>query len=106
MPFPATNPALDRALIERGYHEPTPVQLAVLQENAVGKDLLVCAQTGSGKTTAFGLAFASTILGDAERLPRATAPLALIIAPTRELAMQVHNELSWLYAQAGARVVS
>ncbi len=106
MPFPATNPALDRALLDRGYLEPTPVQQAVLEAEAAGRDLLVSAQTGSGKTVAFGLAFAETILGTAERLPRAGAPLALIIAPTRELAMQVHGELSWLYAEAGARVVS
>ncbi|MDY0883499.1 DEAD/DEAH box helicase [Dongia soli] len=106
MPFPAINPALDRALAERNYLEPTPVQLAVLQDEAAGRDLLVSAQTGSGKTVAFGLAFAPTILGSAERFPRPGAPLALIIAPTRELAMQVHGELSWLYAASGARVVS
>ena len=106
MPFPAIHPALDRALAERNYLEPTPVQEAVLQPEAAGRDLLVSAQTGSGKTVAFGLAFAETILGDAERFPRAGAPLALIIAPTRELAMQVHGELSWLYAPAGARIVS
>jgi ATP-dependent RNA helicase DeaD len=106
MPFPAINPSLDRALVERNYLEPTPVQSAVLQPEAAGRDLLVSAQTGSGKTVAYGLAFAETILGDAERFPRAGAPLALIIAPTRELAMQVHGELSWLYGPAGARVVS
>ncbi len=106
MPFPTINPSLDRALVERNYLEPTPVQSAVLQPEASGRDLLVSAQTGSGKTVAYGLAFAETILGDAERFPRAGAPLALIIAPTRELAMQVHGELSWLYAPAGARVVS
>jgi len=106
MPFPVIHPALDRALAERNYLEPTPVQEAVLQPEAAGRDLLVSAQTGSGKTVAFGLAFAETILGDAERFPRAGAPLALIIAPTRELAMQVHGELSWLYAPAGARIVS
>ena len=56
---------------------------------------------------AFGLAFAPTLLGDAERFPlQSGAPLALIIAPTRELAMQVHAELSWLYAETGARILS
>jgi len=106
MPFPALHPALERALAERNYLEPTPVQEAVLQPEATGRDLLVSAQTGSGKTVAFGLAFAETILGDAERFPRGGAPYALVIAPTRELAMQVHGELSWLYAPAGARIVS
>ena len=47
-----------------------------------------------------------TCLGDTERLPQAAAPLALIVAPTRELALQVHGELTWLYRYAGARVVS
>jgi ATP-dependent RNA helicase DeaD len=106
MSFPATHPALARALITRAYLEPTPVQAAVLQESAVERDLLVSAQTGSGKTVAYGLAMATTILGTAERFPRAAEPKALIIAPTRELAAQVHRELDWLYAVAGAQVVS
>ena len=106
MPFPTTHPALERALTARAYNEPTAVQSAVLADDAAGRDLLVSAQTGSGKTVAFGLAMAATLLGDAERFERAAEPLALIIAPTRELAMQVHAELSWLYAEAGARVIS
>jgi ATP-dependent RNA helicase DeaD len=106
MTFPVANPSLQRALLERGYTEPTPVQSAVLRPDADDRDLLVSAQTGSGKTVAYGLAFASTILGDAERLPPAGLPLVLVIAPTRELALQVHGELSWLYAAAGARVIS
>ena len=106
MPFPSTNAALERALQARAYLEPTSVQSAVLAPEAVERDLLVSAQTGSGKTVAFGLAMASTLLGDAERFERAAEPLALIIAPTRELAIQVHSELSWLYAETGAKVIS
>lgn len=105
MPFPASHPALDRALAERGYAEPTPVQEAVLEAEA-GRDLLVSAQTGSGKTVAFGLALAHTLLGDAEKFTDFGAPVALVIAPTRELALQVSSELQWLYAQTGARIVS
>ncbi|PZO01000.1 MAG: DEAD/DEAH box helicase [Alphaproteobacteria bacterium] len=105
MPFPASHPALDRALSERGYAEPTPVQEAVLEAEA-GRDLLVSAQTGSGKTVAFGLALAHTLLGDAEKFSDFGAPVALVIAPTRELALQVSSELQWLYAQTGARIVS
>jgi ATP-dependent RNA helicase DeaD len=78
----------------------------VLAADAAGRDMLVSAQTGSGKTVAYGLAFADTLLGDAEQLPRPIAPLALIVAPTRELAIQVHGELSWLYAAAAGRVLS
>ncbi len=106
MPFPASHPALERALSERGYDEPTSVQAAVLAEEAAGRDLLVSAQTGSGKTVAFGLAMAPTLLGDTERFDTAGAPVALVIAPTRELALQVNAELTWLYASAGGRIVS
>ena len=106
MSFPTVNPALNRALAERDYLEPTAVQSAVLVDDAQGRDLLVSAQTGSGKTVAYGLAFAPTLLGEAERFDRPASPLALVIAPTRELAMQVKGELAWLYAQTGARIAS
>ncbi|MCP3054140.1 DEAD/DEAH box helicase [Aurantimonas marianensis] len=106
MSFRPTSPPLARALAERGYEDPTPVQDAVLEAGAAERDLLVSAQTGSGKTIAYGLAIASTLLGDAERLGVAGAPLALIVAPTRELAMQVTTELTWLYAQTGAEIVT
>jgi ATP-dependent RNA helicase DeaD len=105
MPFPPTHPALARALEVQGYAEPTPVQAAVL-EAPPDRDLLVSAQTGSGKTVAFGLAAAAPLLGEAESFGQATAPLALVIAPTRELALQVARELGWLYAEAGARIVT
>ena len=104
--FPATSAPLARALAERDYNEPTPVQSAVLAPEAEGRDLLVSAQTGSGKTVAYGLALASTLLGDAETMGQAGDPLALVIAPTRELALQVQQELDWLYRQTGARVVA
>ena len=103
MSFPSINAALDRALLARDYLEPTPVQSAVLEDRTAGRDLLVSAQTGSGKTVAYGLAFAPTIM-DGDHLPPTGPPLALIIAPTRELAVQVHAELTWLYADA--RIVS
>lgn len=106
MPFPASHPALERALAAQGYAEPTPVQAAVLEADAEGRDLLVSAQTGSGKTVAFGLAAAPTLLGEAETFDRAAEPLCLVIAPTRELAMQVNRELTWLYAEAKAVVVN
>jgi ATP-dependent RNA helicase DeaD len=106
VPFPTSPPPLARALTERSYDQPTPVQIAVLADEAVDRDLLVSAQTGSGKTVAYGLAIAKDLLGGAERFERAAAPLALIVAPTRELALQVHRELAWLYQYANGRVVS
>jgi ATP-dependent RNA helicase DeaD len=106
LPFSKTPAPIARALAERDYSAATPVQTAVLQEEAAERDLLVSAQTGSGKTVAYGLALAETLLDGAETLGPADEPLALIIAPTRELAMQVQRELSWLYQYAGARVVA
>nr|WP_254437957.1 DEAD/DEAH box helicase [Ruegeria arenilitoris] len=84
----------------------TPVQQAVTQPELEGRDLLVSAQTGSGKTIGFGLAIAPTLLGDEETLGASGTPLALIIAPTRELALQVKRELGWLYSDAGAFLAS
>lgn len=98
--------ALADALENRGYEKLTQVQEAVTQPELEGRDLLVSAQTGSGKTVGFGLAISTTVMDDAETFPRAAKPLALIIAPTRELALQVKREFAWLYAQAGAVVAS
>ena len=105
MPNPQLQPALARALDARGYDKLTPVQSAVIAPEAHGRDLIVSAKTGSGKTVAFGLAIAPELLEGAA-IRSARAPLALVIAPTRELAMQVSKELQWLYAEAGARVVT
>ncbi|WP_409431957.1 DEAD/DEAH box helicase [Litorimonas sp. RW-G-Af-16] len=100
------HPALADALSKKGYTSLTPVQDAVLDPDLLGEDLLVSAQTGSGKTVAFGLAMASTLLGDGAAFMRADAPLALAIAPTRELALQVKRELDWLYKEAGVKTAS
>ncbi len=106
MPFPDLPAGLAEALTQRGYEALTPVQNAVMEAEAQGRDLVVSAQTGSGKTVAFGLAFAEQVLGDDGRVRRAGGPLALVIAPTRELALQVARELDWLYKTAGARIAT
>ena len=103
---PAIAPALGQALATRGYDSLTPVQAAMLDPQIEKQDLLVSAQTGSGKTVAFGIAAASSLLAGEDRLGHAGNPLALVVAPTRELAVQVHRELQWLYAEAGASVAS
>ncbi|NBB98198.1 MAG: DEAD/DEAH box helicase [Alphaproteobacteria bacterium] len=97
---------ITEALSERGYDTLTPVQQAVSASDLVDRDLLVSAQTGSGKTVGFGLAIAPTLLADGDKFGPASAPLALIVAPTRELASQVMRELTWLYARTGAVVTS
>jgi len=99
-------PTLAEALAEHGYSELTAVQVAVAGPAALGRDLLVSSKTGSGKTVAYGLAVAETLLARTGALGRAAAPGALVIAPTRELALQVQRELAWLYARAQAVVVS
>ncbi len=107
MPFPPTRATISRALAEKNYEEPTPVQSAVLAPETAGRDLLVSAQTGSGKTVAYGLGLADTLLDEGEdAFPPAGAPLALVVAPTRELALQVQRELDWLYRHTGARIVA
>jgi len=106
MPFSNLPPLLSEALAARGYAAPTPVQAQVIQPEAIGRDLIVSAQTGSGKTVAFGLAMAGELLNDESRIVPSREPLALIIAPTRELALQVSRELMWLYGQAGARIAT
>src|SRR5690349_4097003 len=106
MSFPNMVPILGQALAARGYVEPTAVQAAVLAPEAAGRDLVVSAQTGSGKTVAFGIAMASELLEPDGTAAAAASPLALVIAPTRELALQVSRELVWLYAGAGARVAT
>ncbi len=104
--FEGIVPAIAQALAKRGYSDLTPVQKAVLAPELDGADALVSAQTGSGKTVAFGLALAPTLLEGADRFKAAGAPLALCVAPTRELALQVTRELEWLYELTGAVVVS
>ena len=97
---------LAQALEAKGYEALTAVQMAVLADGVEGRDLLVSAQTGSGKTVAFGLAIAPEILAGSDRLLYADKPIALVVAPTRELALQVKRELDWLYGVAGAQIAS
>lgn len=94
------------ALAKQGYTDLTPVQVAVTDEALEGQDLLVSAQTGSGKTVGFGLAIGPTILTEDGTFGPAGRPLALVIAPTRELALQVKRELQWLYGLAGVTMAS
>ncbi|MDG6078061.1 DEAD/DEAH box helicase [Erythrobacter litoralis] len=106
MSFENLPPILGDALAERGYTALTPVQAAVTGGDAEGRDLIVSAQTGSGKTVAFGLALAPEMLAQAAPSTDAEKPSALVIAPTRELALQVSRELGWLYAKAGLRIAT
>ena len=106
MPFTNLPPMLAATIAERGYTSLTAVQSSVVEPEAQGRDLLVSAQTGSGKTVAFGLAAAENLLDENGQVPRNSGPLALVIAPTRELALQVARELGWLYRDAGAQIAT
>ena len=106
MSFENLPPLIGEPLTERGYTALTPVQSAVIAPDAVGRDLIVSAQTGSGKTVAFGLALADALLAETANVPLVEKPLALIVAPTRELALQVSRELQWLYAKVGLRIAT
>ncbi len=97
---------LAQALNKRGYTTLTPVQQAIIAPKLKDADTLVSAQTGSGKTVAFGMAIAPTLLGDTEQFSQTPSPLALVVAPTRELALQVKRELEWLYEMTGAAFAS
>ena len=98
--------ALSDALAEKGYKNLTAVQEAVSDSSLNDRDLLVSAQTGSGKTVGFGLAMSENLLDVSGKFETAEAPLGLVIVPTRELALQVKRELIWLYKNVGAILAS
>ena len=95
-----------KAMKDRGYEKLTPVQEEVSKESYSGLDLLVSAQTGSGKTIAFGFAIVENILAGNKVFKTPQSPEALIIVPTRELALQVKNELTWVLDSLDAKIVS
>ena len=94
-----------------GYTRPTPVQKYSVPIGTVGRDLMACAQTGSGKTAGFLFPIIMSMLKnggreDPEGARRRTYPEALILAPTRELAQQIHEEgRRFTYATGIASVV-
>jgi len=103
---------LGAALRKAGFERFTAIQQAILRPELAGRDLRISSQTGSGKTVALGLFLAPAVAEAAAaappREPRKSAiaaPVALLVAPTRELAGQLGRELDWLYASIGARVL-
>ena len=102
----SVEPRLLAALDDRGYKTLTPVQEAVLTEEMIGRDAIVSAQTGSGKTIAFGLSISSEVLRKNSETSTPEMPAVLIVAPTRELALQVKAELEWLYSNTSIAISS
>src|SRR5215813_95445 len=97
----ALAPELCHALSSLGYEEPTPIQKAAIPPLLAGRDLVGQAATGTGKTAAFALPVLQRVLAEGGR----AEPLALVLVPTRELAMQV-SEAMFSYGRGmGARVL-
>jgi len=82
------SPAIAKALDEMGFEEPTPIQSAAISHLLEGKDLIGQAQTGTGKTAAYGIPLLQRVDPEVQR------PSALILVPTRELALQVADEIA------------
>jgi len=89
-----------RAVADAGYKEPTPIQRQAIPQVLMGRDVLGCAQTGTGKTAAFMLPILTRLLKGKLGVPR-----ALIVAPTRELAEQIHQTAMTLGKQTKIRSV-
>src|SRR5258708_31164141 len=90
--------AVERALAARGIVEPFKIQSLVLPDALAGRDVLAKAPTGAGKTLAFGIPLV-------ERIDvKAAAPAALVLVPTRELALQVAHEIGKFAQVKGVRV--
>ncbi|RPH46005.1 MAG: DEAD/DEAH box helicase [Burkholderiales bacterium] len=101
--FPALglSEALLRAVAQRGYGEPTPIQAAALPPALLGRDLIGCARTGSGKTAAYALAVLQRLEGGARAGAGRTR--ALVLVPTRELAVQAGEEFRALARHLAVR---
>ena len=80
------SPEIQRALLEKGYRQPTPIQAQAIPTVLMGRDVLGCAQTGTGKTASFVLPMLDILSGSRSR---ARMPRSLVLEPTRELALQV-----------------
>ena len=90
--FEVLIPEIQRALSSEGYVTPTPIQEKCIPHLLKGRDLLGTAQTGTGKTAAFALPLLQR-LSSGHRRPRGGTPRTLILAPTRELAVQIEGSI-------------
>ena len=108
MPFAALglSPSLTTPLARLGYTRPTPVQVESIPIVLAGTDVLARAQTGTGKTAAFGLPMIHRLLCGGDRPGRRTTLRGLVLVPTRELALQVHQSLSTYGAAVNLRVTA
>jgi len=108
MPFVSLglSPSLANPLARLGYTTPTPVQMKSIPIVLTGRDLLAKAQTGTGKTAAFGLPMIDRLLVRGGVPAGTRKPRGLVLVPTRELALQVHKSLSTYGVPANLRVTA
>ena len=100
-------PALMRGIAEAGFQYCTPIQAEVLSHTLAGADAIGRAQTGTGKTAAFLITMINDLLRNPVTVKRyAGEPRALIVAPTRELAMQIEKDANQLAAFTDLQVMS
>ena len=98
------NKTLNDNINKKGFTKFTDVQNLVIDEKNVGRDLLVSSQTGSGKTLAYSLSISDEIL--ISKGKDSSSPSGLIITPTRELALQVYQEIQWLFEKTDLTAVT
>lgn len=85
---------IQKALKEEGYLEPTPIQSKSITPLLEGRDLLGCAQTGTGKTASFAIPIIQQIYNDKKSLKGKRTIKAVVLAPTRELAIQIEENFA------------
>src|SRR5271165_733228 len=102
--LPLSAPLLSN-LAKHGFVEPTPIQALAIEPALAGRDVVATAQTGTGKTLAFVLPILQTIGQTIGQLPKPVAPgiRAIVLSPTRELAMQINDTFVKMATGTGIR---
>src|SRR2546425_325507 len=100
-------PAMHETIARAGYFTPTPIQTQAIGPILEGRDLIGCAQTGTGKTAAFVIPTVELLVGADSRLAKlgGAGPRVLVLAPTRELALQIAQTFDLLGAAQGVRTL-
>src|SRR5256885_17257282 len=97
------SPVLRKNLASQGFVTPTPIQAQAIPPATLGHDVVATAQTGTGKTLAFALPILASLMCEPGSKPLTTGPQALILSPTRELALQIHETFLLLSPGTGVR---